>query len=124
MRFVVDETSERFDGLEQNVCIESLEILLDILDDANEQGHAACYSEELFSTTILQNKSFYELYAPDSPVSIPREVQERIASIFARLPKWQELELSWPSAFEVQIEQGSEEYAPSIAWAYEQIKQD
>jgi len=124
MRFVIDETSWRFDGLEQDVCIETLETILDLLDDANEQGHSACYSEDLFSITILQNKSFYELYESDSPVLIPWEVQERIASIFGRLSKWQELDLSWPPAFEVQIDQGNEEYAPSIAWAYEQIKQD
>jgi len=124
MRFVIDETSWRFDGLDQNVCIEALEILLDLLDDANEQGHLACYSEELFSIPIWQNKSFYELYEPGSPISIPWEVQERIASIFGRLSKWQELDLLWPSAFEVKIAQENEEYAPSIAWAHEQMKQD
>ena len=124
MRFVIDETSWRFDGLEQDACIESLETMLDLLDDANEHGHLTCYSEEHFSTTIWQNKSFYELYEADLPISIPWEVQERIASILGWLSKWQELDLSWPSVFEVQIDKGSEEYAPSIAWAYEQRKQN
>lgn len=124
MRFVIDETSWRFDGLKQDVCIEKLETMLDLLEDAHDQGHSVCYSEDLFFITVWQDKSFYELYDPDSPVSIPREVQERITSIFCWLPKWQELSLSWPPAFEVQINQKNEEDAASIAWAHEQTKQD
>ncbi|GAB6141554.1 hypothetical protein JCM14076_22830 [Methylosoma difficile] len=124
MRFVIDETSWRFDGLDQNACIEALEILLDLLDDANEQGHLACYSEELFSRVVWQNKSFYELYEPNLPISIPWEVQERVAILFARLSKWEELDFSLPPALDVQIAQENDEHAPSIAWAYEQTKQD
>ncbi len=124
MRFVIDETSWRFDGLEQGDCIEKLETMLDLLDDAHEQGHLACYSEDLFFITVWQNKSFYELYDPESPVSIPREVQEHIAIIFGRLSKWQELGSLKPLALEVQIEQRNKENAPSIAWAHERIKQN
>jgi hypothetical protein len=124
MRFVIDETSWRFDGLEQGDCIEKLETMLDLLDDAHEQGHLACYSEDLFFITVWQNKSFYELYEPDSPVFIPGEVRERIASIFGGLSKWQDIDLPWPSAFDVQVNQGSKEDAPSVAWAHEQTKQD
>ncbi|KJV05758.1 hypothetical protein [Methylocucumis oryzae] len=125
MRFVIDETSWCFDGLAQDDFIEAFETLLDLLDDANEQGHLACYSEELFSKAVWQDKSFYELYDPDLPISIPREVQERIAILFARLSKWQELDYSWPPAFAVRIAPKNDEYdAPSIAWAYEQTKQN
>jgi len=122
MRFVIDETSWRFDGLEQDVCIETLETMLDLLDDAHEQGHSTCYSEELFETVVWQNKTFYELYEPDSPMVIPWDIRERIASIFGRLSKWQDL--SWPLAFDVQINQKIEECAPSIAWAHEQTRHD
>lgn len=124
MRFVIDETSWCFDGLGQDDVIEALETLLDLLDNANEQGHLACYSEELFSRGVWQNKNFYELYEPHLPISIPREVQERVAILFARLSKWEELDYSWPPALEVKISQGNEECAPSIAWAHEQVKQD
>jgi hypothetical protein len=124
MRFVIDETSWCFDGLAQHDCIEALETILDLLDDAYEQEHLACYSEDIFSKPIWQDKSFYELYDQNLPIFIPWEVQERIASIFGHLPKWQELDSSWPPALEVQINQGGEELAPSIAWAHEQTKQD
>lgn len=120
MRFVIDETSWRFDGLENDACIEALETLLDLLDDANHQGQLACYSEELFETVVWQNKTFYELYEPDSPMVIPWEVQERVASIFGRLSKWQELDSYEPKDFDVQIDSRSKEFAPSVAWAHEQ----
>ena len=124
MRFVIDETSWRFDALEQGICIEALETMLDLIDDANEQGHSTCYSEDLFSIAIWQTKSFYDLYEQDSPIFIPWEVRERIASIFGRLSRWQDIDLPWPSAFDVQVNQGSKENAPSIAWAHKQTKQD
>lgn len=124
MRFVIDETSWHFNELGQSDCIEKLETMLDLLDKAYEQGHLACYSEELFSTAIWQNKSFYDLYEPDSPILIPYEVRERIASTFGRLTKWQELDSLCPATVNVQIDCRKEEYAPSIAWAHEQTKQD
>lgn len=124
MRFVIDETSWHFDGLEQNSCIEALEVMLDLLDDAHEQGQLACYSEELFETVVWQNKTFYELYEPDSPMAIPWEVQERVASIFGRLSKWQELDSHEPRDFDAQIDNNAKEFAPSIAWAHEQTIQN
>jgi hypothetical protein len=120
MRFVIDETSWRFDGLEKNSCIESLETILDLLDEAYEQGHLGCYSEELFETIVWQDKTFYELYEPGSSIAIPWDVRERIASMFARIPKWQELGLCEPGDFDVQISYGAKEFAPSIAWAHAQ----
>lgn len=120
MRFVIDETSWHFDELEQNSCIEALEVMLDLLDDAHDQRQPACYSEELFETVVWQNKTFYELYEPDSPMAIPWEVQERVASIFGRLSKWQELDSYEPKDFDVQIDNRSKEFAPSVAWAHEQ----
>ncbi|MBD9358832.1 hypothetical protein [Methylomonas albis] len=124
MPFVIDETSWHFDELEQNNCIEALEVMLDLLDDAHDQGQLACYSEELFETVVWQNKTFYGLYEPDSPMAIPWEVQERVASIFGRLPKWQELDSYEPRDFDVQIDNNGKEFAPSIAWAHEQTIQN
>lgn len=124
MRFVIDETSWRFDGLASGTCIESLETMLDQLDVALAHGQKACYSDELFNAKVYQNKSFYELYAPDSPLLISREVQERIASIFIGLSKWEDLQLEWPTSFDVQIDGAIMEEAPSIAWAHKQLLQN
>ncbi len=94
--------------------------MLDQLEDAHEQGHLACYSEDLFNTSVWQDKTFYDLYSPDSPIPIPRDVQERIGSIFCGLPKWQDLESEWPPSFEIQVDGAPKEVAPSIAWAHKQ----
>ncbi|BDV41210.1 hypothetical protein GURASL_01330 [Geotalea uraniireducens] len=124
MRFVIDETSWRFNGLLADECTEALETMLDLLDDAEEQGLLACYSEDLFSIRVLGDKCFYDLYEAESPIPISWEIRERIATIFGKLQKWQELPLPWPPAFEVRIGEGAEEYAPSVAWAHEQTVHD
>jgi hypothetical protein len=120
MRFVIDETSWRFDLLDPDTCVDVFEAMLDQLDSAQEQGNDACYSEDLFHTKILGNKCFYDLYAKDSPIQIPREVRERVSSVFSRLAKWQELSADWPASFDVEINGSSKEEAPSIAWAHKQ----
>lgn len=119
MQFVIDETSWDFDKLTPDECVEAIETILDRIDDATEQGYSVCYSEDLFHTTVYKNRCFYDLYAIDSPLPIPREVQERVSSLFGKLPKWQDLSCPWPSSFEIKIK-GTEEEAPSIAWAHKQ----
>jgi hypothetical protein len=118
VRFVIDETSWCFEKLAPATCVEAFEVMLDRLDHAYEQGHAACYSEELFSVCVWQDKTFYDLYAIDSPVPIPHEVRERLASVFNRLPKWQDLEIPWPSSFDVRIDGDVAQHAASVAWAH------
>lgn len=120
MRFVVDETSWRFDLLDPDTCVDVFETMLDQLDSAQEQGNDACYSEDLFYTKVLENKCFYDLYADDSPIHIPQEVRERISTIFSRLAKWQDSSPDWPASFDVEINGSPKEEAPSIAWAHKQ----
>lgn len=124
MRFVIDETSWRFDGLSPAACAEALDVLLDQLDDARAQGHLVCHSDELFNQSVYLDCLFYDLFAPDSPLPIPREISERAAAIFNRLQKWQDLEPAcWPPSFEVQVNAALTETATSIAWAHHQTCQ-
>jgi hypothetical protein len=120
MRFVVDETSWIFDGVEPETCIDALETMLDRLDDARELGHGCCYSEDLFSVAVRDGRTFYELYDADSPIVIPPDVRQRIAVAFNHLPVWQELSDPWPNSFDAFVGEGGVEYAPSIAWAHAQ----
>ncbi|MBW4056027.1 MAG: hypothetical protein HIU83_11635 [Proteobacteria bacterium] len=124
MRLVIDEMSWHFDLHSPAECIEALETLLDQLDDAQEQGIDVCYSEDLFVVPVYQDKGFYDLYESDSPVPISWEVRERVGSIFARLPKWQELALPWPLTLDVCVNGEQEEFAPSVAWAHAQTALD
>ncbi|MCM2485799.1 hypothetical protein [Burkholderia glumae] len=116
LRFVVDETSWRFDGIPPADCIEALEEFLDRIDDAYEDGHDCCYSEDLFDVYVLGQKRFFDLCSEDSPLKIPQEVLERITSAFGRLQKWQDLSL--PDDFSVTVGDGQEQFAPSIAWVH------
>jgi hypothetical protein len=120
MRFVIDETSWNFDGLEPSLCLEALEEMLDRIDDAQHQGHGCCYSDDLFNMPVRDGRSFYELYSDDTPLQIPPEVRTRIAAAFSRLRTWQELEAPWPVELNAAIAEGGPEFAPSIAWAHAQ----
>src|ERR1700722_8838816 len=101
MRFVVDETSWNFDGLEQ---------MLDRVEDAQAEGHGCCYSDDLFTMRIRDGRSFYELYADNSPILIPHNVRERVAVAFARLPAWQDLDAPWPDSLDAAIARGLLEF--------------
>ena len=120
MRFVIDETSWRFTGLVPAEFIEALESMLDQLDDVRAEGSSLCYSDELFNTPVWEDKCFYDLYSPECALSIPIEVQERIASTFSGLVKWQEIGSEWPTSFEIQVGNAPVEIALSVAWAHEQ----
>jgi hypothetical protein len=120
MQLVIDETSWRFTGLVPAECIEALESMLDQLDDARAEGHSLCYSDQLFNIPVWEDKSFYDLYSPECALSIPIEVQERIASTFSGLLKWQEIGAEWTTSFEIQVGSAPAEIALSVAWAHEQ----
>ncbi|WP_395061142.1 hypothetical protein [Paraburkholderia silvatlantica] len=115
---MIDETSWKFDNIPLTDCLEALEVLLDRIDDAYAEGHDSCYSEDLFDVFVLGDKRFFDLCGEDSPFPIPAEIQERIASIFGRLQKWQDLSL--PAHLDVRVGTGPEEFAPSIAWVHAQ----
>jgi hypothetical protein len=118
MRFVIDETSWNFNGLTQKDFLEKIESFLDLIDFHIEQGHAICYSEDLFYCQVYVNLSFYELYDPQGALFLPPPVQERVAIIFSQLQKWEDFE-DWPASFDVQISPNRAlESAPSIAWAH------
>ena len=116
IRLVIEETSWRFDGIPAADCIEALEALLDRIDDAYADGHDSCYSEDLFDVFVLEDKRFFDLCGDDSPLPIPIEVRERIASIFGRIQKWQDISL--PDHFDVRVGTEPMQFAPSIAWAH------
>jgi hypothetical protein len=116
MRFVIDETSWNFDGLDPELCVEALEEVLDCIEFVRAHGHGCCRSDELFNMPIRDGRSFYELYHEDSPIPIPPEVRERIATIFSHLQEWDD----WPTSLDAVIAGGASEFAPSIAWAHQQ----
>jgi hypothetical protein len=116
MRFVIDETSWNFNGLDPGLCVEVLEEVLDCIEFVQSQGHVCCRSDELFNMPIRDGRSFYELYHADSPIPIPRVVRERIAAVFSHLQEWED----WPASLDVIIAGNVPEFAPSIAWAHQQ----
>ena len=119
IRFVIDESSWRFDQMTPLSCSEALDQLLDQIELALEQGHGVCYSEELFHQRVWQEKMFYDLLDPDCGFHISREISERLSSIIYKLPMWQDLPA--PQAVNAEIQINSKlVQAASIVWAAQQ----
>jgi hypothetical protein len=123
MRFVIDETSWKFDELTTSDCVEMLESFLDMLEDVQNQGHTTYYSEELFYISVLGDKSFYDLYSDSSSIHIPWETQVRFATLLNQLSTWENSEENATLSHMIQIADNAEECATSIAWAHKQTIQ-
>jgi hypothetical protein len=121
MRFVIDETSWRFDDMTLDDCLTALDQLMDQIELAADQKHGVCYSEELFYQPVWREKSFYELLAPDSGFTISRDLNERLSILIHSLHTWQELDLPQPDTNQVHFN-GQPQSAASIAWAHHQTK--
>lgn len=120
MLFVVDENSWCL--LEGRLLDyeETIERILDCIDDLVIRGHACCYSDDLFHMDVIGSRKFYELYSDDGPIQLSRELQNRVAVIFGRLNTWQELDRPWPDQFDAAICDRDRVWAPSICWAHAQ----
>lgn len=123
MRFVIDETSWRFDALGHQTFLERFEDMLDLIDYAKAEGHGILYGPDLFTTTVWKDKLFWDLCSDNSPLPIPREVQERVWAIFGSMGRWEDLD-SWPDDLDVQISNAPRVYAPSVAWAHSRAHKD
>ncbi|MXN53143.1 hypothetical protein GR158_18700 [Shinella sp. AETb1-6] len=117
IRFVLDETSIRLDGLSAAAGIEVLELFLDRIDDAILAERAVFYSSDFFETALLGERCFWDLCDPDSPIELPKEVQERAAAAFGTLACWDETE-EWPVNFGVEVDGQPVRHIPSVAWAH------
>lgn len=117
IRFALDESSIRLDDLSAANAIEVLELFLDRIDDALLDGKDVLYSGEFFATAILEERCFWDLCDPNSPVVLPKDVQERAASVFGVLARWDETEES-PQNFMAAVNGEPAKHLPSIAWAH------
>jgi hypothetical protein len=120
MRFVVDESSVQFAGVAPKVDLERFEQLLDRIDDVLDHKYKISYSADLFINPVLNDRTLFHLYTATPQFHIPREVQERVAVIFGRLTKWDDVEADLPPAFEVSVGNFQPIFAPSIAWVHDQ----
>lgn len=114
MIFAYDERSlECPVGNEAGWC-EGFEATLDHVSDLLERGHSLAYSDRFFVQHILPGLSFYDLLAPDHNIQVTGELAERVASIFFRA---QRLEDVFPYEGESTVDFGAgAEEAATVAW--------
>lgn len=102
MRFVLEEASWSWNGTDRDGYVERMETLLDRLDVARERGEGYAASRELLEQKIFGGFSLADLFwSSDSPLSLQREVEERVNALFGSIHYWSD-DMEWPSA-DVQI---------------------
>jgi hypothetical protein len=117
MRYVMDETCLDFNGCTNEEYINSLEYVLDVLDDAILAGYDCFYSSEMFLRLVYNEFSIWELFNPQSPIAISAEVRIRLAVIFSKLKSIQDFddEDIYKSSFK--FKETGVECCHSVAWA-------
>jgi hypothetical protein len=119
-RFVIDERSIDLNGFVATTGLEVIEALLDLVDDARQDGHGVCFDEDLFAEQRSPQRSFWELCDPESPIFMNPEVMERAAAAFGAMPRWREIAAPEPPDFDVVVDGGVAETTASVAWAHQQ----
>lgn len=119
MRFVLEEASWVWDGVDREAYIERVEQLLDRLDVAGERQEPYVASRELLAQNISAAHTLADLFwNPDSPLELPVEVAQRVTSHFSAMRYWDD-EVAWP-AIDVSIA-GRELISPSAALAHARV---
>jgi len=119
-RFVVDERSINLNGLESSAGKKLIQDMLYLIYDVQEEGHVVCFDDDLFTMSVLHDRSFWELCDPESPVRLDAELSQFASAIFGRMPRWYETETPGPADFDVSIDGRSKETSASVAWAHRQ----
>lgn len=119
--FVLDETSWVASGADGY--LERIDTLLDNMERLRVDKRVCLFSEELFHIEIYEGQALYELFAPNSALPIPREIQERITAEFGRLQAWGDMDRPWPADLDVFVGEIGPVFAPSLAWAMTQAAQ-
>ncbi|NEV76644.1 hypothetical protein DYI24_06260 [Rhodopseudomonas sp. BR0C11] len=115
MIFALDERGWGIGKASAAEWIESLELTLDLIDELIERGHHLAYPDTFFSQPILLDHTLYDLYSPTSSIEIPADVRDRLAAIFSRAARLEDLFVC-PQDINVDFGFGPER-AETIAWA-------
>lgn len=117
MRYVMDEACLDFNGCTDGEYISALESVLDRMDDAILAGYDCFYSDELFFRPVYNGCTIWELFNPQSPLSISHDVRIRLAVVFSKLSTIQDVDLGDATVSPVQFERDGVDCSSSIAWA-------
>jgi hypothetical protein len=121
MRFVIDGSQWRFDGLSAGEVIEALERLVERMDVARERGEVVAHGDELFTTPVLGNRTFWELSDPAASIVLPMELQQSLAAAFNMAARWADGDDYPEGDWRVSVDGGAPEENPEVAWAHHRV---
>jgi hypothetical protein len=121
MRFVVDGSQWRFDGLGANEVIEALELLVERMTVAQERGEVVAYGDELFTTPVLGDLTFWGLTDPTASIVLPMELQQSLAAAFNTAARWTDGDDYPEGDWMVSVDGGASEENLDVAWAHHRV---
>ena len=119
MRFVIDSLDWCFDGWTASRIEAALDLLLDRIEVARSRDEVVGYSSELFSRSVADGRTMWELFGQGHALRLSRDLQERLSAAFSSAPKWDDGE-DWPATFGLEID-GTSEDNPDVAWVHQKV---
>lgn len=121
MSFVIDGSEWCFDGWSAEEIDHRLGGLVDRIDVARSRGERVWIGDDLQTRHVMGDLSVWDLWSPDSPVELPRELRQELAATLGRAHLYLD-ESSWPEGIIdcTEIAVGCELVweNPDVAWAH------
>ncbi|WP_292676216.1 hypothetical protein, partial [Mesorhizobium sp.] len=122
VRFAIDETSFKLDGLDQWTARAVVSRLLDQLASADDAGYGACFDDDFFTGEMRNGEAFWSVIQGGSDLVFDHDDIERATAFFGTMQRWHELPEPQPQSVDVSVDGGALETSGTIAWAHAQAE--
>lgn len=120
MRFVLEESSWRWNGSDPGGYAERIDQLLARLDVARQREESVVASSELTQQKVFDDWTLNDLmWQKESPLALPHEIREELAAVLGRMRWWDEGD-EYPAVFDVEID-GKQYPSPGAALCCERV---
>lgn len=125
MAFVVDGSEWIFNGWSADDIDSALGLLLERCDVARQRQEQVWIGDDLQTRSVLGCLSVWDLWSPECPITLPRELKDELAAMLGRTPLYLDQEL-WPEGMAectiVSIFDSEPFDNPDVAWAHHKVR--
>lgn len=99
MSFVVNGADWDFNGLNSSKVEELIDRALAFIETSRERGEVVLIGDDFQSRPMYGEAKLWELFSPDSPLSLPYELSQELTAWLMSAPRYADSE-SWPEGVE------------------------
>lgn len=125
MSFVVDGAEWDFNNWPVDDVVRSIEALIERVWIARDRNEVVWVGDDLQTRHVLGNNSLWSLLSPDSPITLPVELWQELASWLGAAPRYSDTE-PWPEGIiETLLQVGTDPIKENcdLAWAHHHVRQ-